>query len=97
MKIVNWYCGGTDRLTGYMFDTESKTYKQFCLKGETWAVSWKQGNNFYSGPKDGFKDPGDLAYYFPTLWECMRKLEELKKLGFTEDNDIVLDFGILTC
>ena len=94
MTILNYYRGGTDRLTGFLFDTDRKTYRTFMLKAQDWAMEWKEGNKLYSGPKPGWKKPGDSHYWFLNLYQCNEKLHEIQSLGFTEDNTMPLDFGI---
>lgn len=96
MIICNYYRGNTDRLTGFIFDTEKKTYKKFLIKGSDWTETYyrKDRKSWFSTCLDGFKIPADISYYFVTLTECESKLGEIKKLGFIEDNDITLDFNI---
>lgn len=94
MIITNYYRGGTDRLSGFTFDTEMKTYKEFVIPGKLWTKEYVRRDRVMVGPMDGFDNPGDLDYYFPTLTEVHMKLNDIKRLGFKEDKDMVLDFGI---
>ena len=94
MLICNTYWGGTDRLSGFVYDTEKKTYKEFSLAGETWAYSYIQKGNIYSHCKDGFKLPADIEYAFGTKSEMKSKLFDIQQLGFKEDTNMVLDFGL---
>ena len=95
MLITNYYRGGTDLLTGFTFDTDQKTYKTFTLVPQEWAHAWVDGSHIKSGPLQGFKAPGDLAYYFQTKHEMASKLNQIITLGFKEDLNMSLDFGIL--
>ena len=90
MFITNYYRGSTNKLTGFTFDTERKKYKEFVLAPKDWTNTI----DYYSIKKDGFEMPGDLSYYFPTKSEMSGKLEQLKQLGFVEDQNMILDFGI---
>ncbi len=91
LKIANYYRGGTERLSGFIADTDAKTYKSFSLKGDQWRDG-KMGVD--DRMKKGFGFGADIEYYFPTKtdMECQRTKYELA--GFTEDDTKVLDFGI---
>lgn len=90
MKIDNYYYGCTGKLTGFVFDTEKRTYKRYELKSKEWERDC--GNKFY--PQIGFHSPGDIEYYFTALWRCNDRLEEIICLGFEADETMELDFGI---
>lgn len=92
MIITNYYRGSTDKLTGFAFDTDRKTYKEFAIPGKIWTDD--KGNRI--SPKNGFDTPGDLDYYFRTLTEMQWKLDDVRKMGFEEDKNMILDFGIFT-
>lgn len=96
MLIINYYRGGTDRLSGFIFDTEKKIYKEFCLPADTWSEEYTKDNTYYSRPKKKFKAPGDISYYFQTKWEMESKMVEIRKLGFKKNDNMVLDFGVCT-
>lgn len=95
MLITNYYRGGTERLSGFTFDTEKKTYKSFVIPAKEWSHTWvdKRGN-IISAPLDGFTTPGDVYYYFNTKTELDEKLSAIRRLKFKEDTTMVLDFGI---
>ena len=90
MLITNYYRGGTDRVSGFVFDTEKKIYKEFVFKGKEW-----RDRNTYDFI-DGFKMYGDLQYFFPTLRDMEHQLVQIRVLNFKEDPSMVLDFGIFT-
>lgn len=92
MIITNYYRGSTDRLSGFVFDTDKKTYKEFVIPGKIWTED--KGDKICT--KDGFDPPGDLQYYFRTLTEMQWKLDDVRKMGFKEDKNMILDFGIFT-
>ena len=95
MLITNYYRGGTERLSGFTFDTEKKTYKSFVIPAKEWSHTWvdKKGN-IMSAALDGFTTPGDVYYYFNTKAELDEKLSAIRRLKFKEDTTMVLDFGI---
>jgi len=93
MLISNYYRGSTELVSGFIYDTEKRTYKTFQLKAKEWSHTWRKGNYIKSGPLKDFKNPADITYYFPSKSEMEMKLIDIQKLGFTEDNSIVLDFG----
>lgn len=95
MTICNYYRGGTDRLTGFVFNTELKTYKRFQIKTDIWTETYYKDNVEFSRPLKEFKTPADIYYYFNTLTECFDKLNEIKELGFAEDETMKLDFGVV--
>ena len=94
MIICNYYRGGTDKLSGFVYDTEKKTYKEFSIQGKDWTRDFKKDNNIYSVPVSGFNNPGDIDYFFPTKADMTSRLETIKQLGFTRDDVMILDFGI---
>ena len=96
MKIINYYRGSTDRLSGFVYDTDNNTYKEFTLAGNVWTEEIKKGNNIYSVSKKAFKLPADIDYFFPTKSDMSTKLTDIKNLGFTEDAGMILDFGVCT-
>lgn len=101
MIICNYYRGGTDKLSGFVYDTEKKTYKEFTIVGEDWTDTVRKkapykyiGERIYSVHKPGFKVPGDISYFFQTKSDMTDRLETIKQLGFTKDDVMILDFGI---
>ena len=104
MLISNYYRGGTERLSGFIYDTEKKTYKEYSLKANEWSHEYEREKDcgygrkvteYLSGPLPDFKDPADISYYFNTKSEMEIKLHEIQRLGFTEDTTMVLDFGTI--
>lgn len=100
MVICNYYRGGTDKLSGFVYDTEKKTYKEFVIQGKDWTQEVRNkapynyiGENIYSAAP-GFVVPGDIDYFFQTKLDMSSRLETIKHLGFTKDDMMVLDFGI---
>ncbi len=93
MVINNYYRGTTDKLTGFVFDTESKTYKEYKLNADQWSKTVKGTREIYVVPRDSFVTPGDISYYFRTKEELKRQLEVIKSLGYKTDDGIRLDFG----
>lgn len=93
MLICDYYRGCTDKLTGHLYDTEKKTFKKFSIKGDIWTVHYRDGLYLRSKPKETFKVPADIEYYFKTQFECECKISILKTLGFIEDQTMELDFG----
>ena len=60
MKIINYYRGGTDKLSGFVYDTDTKTYKEFSIKGGLWTKDIMKNGNMYSVSKPAFKIPADI-------------------------------------
>ena len=89
MTICNYYRGGTDRISGFVYNTDNKTFKSFIFS----ASKWLNEDGTY---KFGFKTPGDIKYFFQTLRLLNDTLSELQYIGFKEDNNMPLDFGIFT-
>lgn len=96
MLINNYYRGGTNLFTGFVFNTEEKTYKKYQLKANEWSYEYEKDNNIISAPVSDFKVPADISYYFSTKSEMEIQLDKIIILGFTEDNSILLDFGCIT-
>lgn len=86
MTISTYYRGGTDRVSGFIFDVESMSYKEFIFGWKMWIES--------GYPKKGFKMVGDLQYHTQTFGDMIDKLEAIQNLGFIEDKNMILDFGI---
>ena len=96
MLINNYYRGGTDRISGFVYDTEKKTYKNYVMTSDKWTdVKITVGGKIIK-TKKGFKVPVEISYYFSTKQEMEMMLNLLKTLGFREDPAINLDFGIFT-
>ena len=101
MLITNYYRGCTDRLSGFVCDTEQKTYKTFDLKAEEWSQEYDVVKYRYGrleeqrvfGPMSNYHDPSIISYYFKTKSEMEIKLNEYKSIGFVENTSMVLDFG----
>ena len=96
MLISNYYRGGTDKVTGFVADTDRKVFKCYSFRGEEWIDSHITPGGVVYEIKEGFRDAGDLGYNFPTKVDMEIKLHDYQHLGFKEDADIVLDFGIFT-
>ena len=99
MIINNYYRGATDKVSGFAYDTEAKTYKEFSIQGKDWtreAVGVDEFGRKRSCimTKEGFRLAGDIACSFQTKWDMEIRLDDIKELGFTEDTAMVLDFGI---
>ena len=88
MQILNYYCGGTGKVTGFFYDTEKKTYKSLSFNRDEW---FDEKTDLI---KPEFKRPGDIEYHFPTLVDLEIQEKRLRRqVGFVEDPDMVLDFG----
>ena len=94
MRIINYYRGGTDKLSGFVYDTDTKTYKEFAIAGKDWTENFKKDNTLYSRHKKNFKIPADIDYFFPTKGDMTKRLDTIKKLKFKKDNKMILDFGV---
>ncbi len=94
MRIINYYRGSTDKLSGFVYDTETKTYKEFAIAGKNWTEEYTKNNTYYSRHKKNFKIPADIDYFFPTKTDMTHRLETIKKLKFKKDDKMVLDFGV---
>ena len=94
MLINNYFRGSTDKLSGFVYDTEKKTYREYVLKAEVWSEEYWKNNTLYSSPKKKFKDPADISYFFPTKTDMLKRLETIKKLKFKEDVKMILNFGV---
>lgn len=92
MLITSCYRGSSDNLSGVTFNTENKTFKTWSLKAEQWSHTYQKGRNLYSVPNSNFKVPGDIYYYHVYKRELTEKIEELKKLGFKEDDSMTVVF-----
>ena len=66
MRIINYYRGSTDKLSGFVYDTDAKTYKEFAIAGKDWTEEYVKNNTYYSRHKKNFKIPADIDYFFPT-------------------------------
>lgn len=92
MIITSSYRGASDFLSGVTFDTEKKIFRKWGLKAAEWSHTYKKGNTYHGVPNDDFEVPGDISYYHRYKRELDTKVEELKRLGFTEDDTMVLTF-----
>ena len=101
MLITNYYRGCTERLSGFVCDTEKKTYKTFSLKADEWSHEYevdkyrrgRMVKEEVSGPLPDYHNPSEISYYFNTKSEMEMKLSDYKYIGFVEDNSMILDFG----
>lgn len=97
MKISVSYRGSSDKLSGFVFDTEKKTYATFVINGKDWTRSemkkTDRGVYMYSYPKKGFDTPGDIHFDERTLADVEGYLYQVEKIGFKETDDAI-DFGI---
>ncbi len=80
MKINNYYLDSTGKITGFVYDTEAKTYKDFVLEPDEWSP-------------ETIKLPSSMEYFFPTLGTLNACQKKLKTLGFVEDNNMQLSFA----
>ena len=94
MLIANYYRGGTDRLSGFVYDTKKKTFTTYSIKGIDWVEEYQDKGCLWSKPKTGWKEPADISYFFPTKSDMKECLTRIKQLGFKEDTSMVLDFGL---
>ena len=92
MLITSYYRGGTDKLSGVTFDTDNKTFKTWSLKASEWTHTYRKNNSEYSVPNANFKTPGDLSFYHVHMYELQEKINELKNLGFPEDQNLSFSF-----
>ena len=90
---INTYCKSrTDKITGFVFDTEECSYKTFDVNRDDWEeYSIKFGCHI---KKENFKMAGDIAYRMETIVEVGSQLSKIEALGYSVDDDMVLDFGI---
>lgn len=94
MLIMNFYRGCTDRLSGFVYDTEKKDYKEFSLSGKEWVENYMKDDYFFSRAKKEYKSPADIEYGFQTKADMEIKLNEIKRLGFKQNKTMSLDFGV---
>ena len=90
MQISNYYCGSTDKISGFVYDTEQRTYKEFTVREQEWI---QEKPNGLTEIIPGFHIPGEIEYFFQTKRDMLFRIDRIKKLGFTEDAEMVLDFG----
>ena len=92
MLISTYYRGETNKVSGFTFDTEEKTYKEYSFKESEWLFEDKNHNMHW---KTGF-DPdmsADIAYFTPTFGDMQSYLTHIQNKGFIEDKNMILDFG----
>lgn len=94
MLISNYYRGSTDRLSGFIYDTDKKIFKTYSLKSSDWVDEYQDKGCTWSKVKPGWKDPADIDYFFPTKSDVEMRLIRIKQLGFKKDTSMVLDFGL---
>lgn len=92
MLITSYYRNQYDNISGMTYDTDTKKFKRWELQADEWSHEYKNHGNLYSIQNDDFVLPGDINYYHVRKRELNEKIEELKKLGFTEDDSMVLTF-----
>lgn len=92
MIITSYYQSASGHLSGVTYDTEAKTFKTWQLNADQWSHTYKKNNNLYAEPNTDFVIPGDINYYHVYKHELNEKIEELKTIGFKEDNTMVLTF-----
>ena len=93
MKINNYYCGSTDKVSGFLFDTEKKTYKEYELTADKWRE--QKGKKIVT--KDGFHLPCPINYYFRTKYEMeLQRDHIIENQKLKKDDKMILDFGIMT-
>lgn len=95
MTITNFF-NGRSSIFGFTFDTDKKSYKQFKIDNCEWAESNIDVAVAHPIEKQGFTIPGDIRYYIDAKYSLNARLQELRKLGFTEDKNMSLDFGLFT-
>ena len=89
MVISISFRGSSDRLSGVIFNTDSKKFSTFVIKGGDWTVEKKV--TVFRGTK--FKIPSDMHIDERGLYMVEDRVRTLRKLGFKEDESNI-DFGI---
>ena len=97
MVISISFRGSSDRLSGVIFDTDSKKFSTFVIKGGDWTVEKKvtvfRGTREMVFPREKFKIPSDMHIDERGLYMVEDRVRTLRKLGFKEDESNI-DFGI---
>lgn len=95
MLINNYYCGCTGKVTGFVVDTAKKTFKRYSFVGDEYReTKVTVDGRVHEILKPGYRDAGDIQYYFPTKGDMEHQLLTYMRLGFMEDDSAKLDFGI---
>lgn len=89
MLTVVYYLGSTNRISGFAYNTDKKTFKEFVIT----AKEWLNNRSNFKLPSD---EPNGIDYFMPTLSDVDGRRMRLERLGFTRDDNMVLDFGIFT-
>ena len=90
MLISNYYCGTTNKISGFVYDTDRKTYKEYTLsEDEVFNADGKVCHMWH-----GWKEPADISYAFRTKNDMLNQLSKIKNLGFKENQFMRLDFGL---
>lgn len=92
MLITSYYRSATDKISGVTFDTEKHTFKTWSLEPDEWSHTYQKGNGVYSTANDDFVMTGDIDFYHAQKYDLNKTIAKLRKLGFTEDETIVLNF-----
>jgi hypothetical protein len=97
MVISISFRGSSDRLSGVIFNTDSKKFSTFIIKGGDWTVEKKvtvfRGTREMVFPREKFKIPSDMHIDERGLYMVEDRVRTLRKLGFKEDESNI-DFGI---
>lgn len=93
MIISITYRGSSDKLTGILLNTESKTYQTFVIKGKDWTNEIHMKKEWYTIRKKGFNIPDDLNFSQMSLGDVKTYLIDIKRLGFTKTMKKI-NFGI---
>ena len=92
MQIATYYRGGTDKITGFVFDTDEHSYKTFYINKDEWTEYTHRFSCHMR--KENFKMAGDIEYHMETKGDVDRQLSKIEALGYSVDNTMILDFGI---
>jgi hypothetical protein len=95
MWILNYYKNAANTLRGFVYDTNKRTYKKFCLKEPDWWDTIQTGNKTSYEIKQAFKLPCDMDYYLNKAGDLDSRFDKVAALGYTEDKAMNLDFGCI--
>ena len=92
MQIATYCKSKTDKIKGFVFDTEECSYKMFDINSD----DWKEYLNKFGChiKKENFKMAGDIVYRMDTIVDVSLQLSKIEALGYSADDTMVLDFGI---
>ncbi|ADL36099.1 hypothetical protein bpr_II161 (plasmid) [Butyrivibrio proteoclasticus B316] len=93
MLINTYYKGATDKVTGFVYDTDRKSFKDYSFVSSEWLTIKGREEEAV----ENFKMCGDMCYFMPTLKVLNQQRNELVNFcSFFEAADMVLDFGAFT-